>query len=195
MEEELLVPLEKYLLSGIHIGTKIKTKFTEPFIFRIRHDGLTILNIEEIDRRLRIAANFLSRFEASEIAVVGRRMSARKPILMFCKATGAVPFVDRYLPGTFTNPEYEWYFNPSVVLINDPWVDRVALNDAFKAGIPIVALVATSNVLCKVDLAIPCNNRGRRSLALIYWILAREYLKRRGITEEFTIPVEEFITK
>lgn len=194
-QEQLLIPLEKYLSTGIHIGTRIRTRFTEEFIFRIRSDGLAILDIEKIDERLRMAGRFLSKYEGSEIAVVGRRENAKKPIIKFCEITGAVPFVGRYLPGTFTNPSYDWFFEPSVVIITDPWVDRVALNDAFKMGIPIVALVDTNNMTVKVDLVIPCNNKGRKALAMVYWILAREYVRNRGIAEDIDISWEEFVQK
>ncbi|KYC48146.1 MAG: 30S ribosomal protein S2 [Candidatus Methanofastidiosum methylothiophilum] len=48
MGDEMLVPLDLYLASGIHIGTTQKTRDMERYIFRIRQDGLYILDINDI---------------------------------------------------------------------------------------------------------------------------------------------------
>jgi small subunit ribosomal protein S2 len=49
-----------------------------------------------------------------------------------------------------------------------------------------------------VDLVIPTNNKGRKALALVYWLLARQVLRERGALAPdapFEVPVEEFETK
>ena len=58
-EEELLVPLKEYLRVGIHIGTKFRTKYMAPFIYKTRPDGLVVLNVQEIDKRISLATNLL----------------------------------------------------------------------------------------------------------------------------------------
>ena len=47
------------LKAGIHIGTKFRTKYMDKFIYKTRPDGLSVLNLQKIDERLRLAANFL----------------------------------------------------------------------------------------------------------------------------------------
>lgn len=195
---ELLIPLEDYLAAGTHIGTHICTKFMERFVYRIRNDGLYILDIRKIDERIRIAAKFLARFEPSRIAVVSVRPYGHRPVEKFCQYVGCKAYTGRFLPGTFTNPLLKTYFEPDVVLLTDPRADYQALTEAAEMGIPIVALVDTDNRTEFVDLIIPANNKGRKSLALIYWLLARQILRERGVLPpdgDLPEPPSEFETK
>ena len=196
MAEELLIPLEQYLKVGIHIGTKFKTKYMEDFIYKSRPDGLFVLNLQKIDKRLRIASKFISQYNPEDILVVCRRENGWKPVKMFGKATGIKYYVGRYPPGIMTNPKLDNFIEPKLLIVTDPWPDKNAVKDGLRIGIPIVALCDTNNTTNNVDLVIPCNNKGKKSLALIYWILAREYLKNRKViknNDEFKYKVEDFI--
>jgi small subunit ribosomal protein S2 len=190
-----LLPLDLALSSGIHIGSMVKTKHMEQFIYKVRSDGVNIINMLKIMERIQIAAKFLVRYTPSDVYVVSSRVHARKPILKFCEVTGFKPIVGRFLPGTFTNPSLATYVEPKVVLVVDPRADEQAVIEASKVGIPVVSLVDTDNSLSNVDLAIPCNNKGRKALAMVFWLLAREVLKAGGIlspSEDLKIPVKEF---
>ncbi|MCI4436762.1 MAG: 30S ribosomal protein S2 [Ignisphaera sp.] len=178
---ELLVPLELYLQAGVHIGTHTCTKDMEKFVFRVRPDGLYILDIRKTDERLRIAAKFLSRYEPSKIMAVSTRQYGRVPVLKMAEFTGVKAVVGRFLPGTLTNPKLESYYEPDVIILTDPKAGSQALEEALMVGIPVVAFVSTDNRLEGVDLAIPANNKGRKSLALLYWILTRQILRERGV--------------
>lgn len=197
-EAEFLVPLDKYLAAGIHIGTYICTEFMKPFVYKVRSDGLYILDAKKIDTRLRLAAKFLAQFDLAKIAVVSARLYGRRPVLKFCEYVNCKPYIDRFLPGTFTNPALENYFEPEVVLITDPRADRQALKEAAEMGIPVVALADTDNKTEFIDLVIPANNKGRKSLALIYWVLAREilrYLEKLTPNADLPEPISEFEVK
>jgi small subunit ribosomal protein S2 len=178
---ELLVPLELYLQAGVHIGTHTCTKDMEKFVFRVRPDGLYILDIRKTDERLRIAAKFLSRYEPSKIMVVATKQYGRVPVLKMAEFTGVKAIVGRFLPGTLTNPKLETYYEPDVIVLTDPKAGSQALEEALQVGIPVVAFVSTDNRLEGVDLAIPANNKGRKSIALLYWILTRQILRERGV--------------
>jgi small subunit ribosomal protein S2 len=180
VEEELLLPQDTLLSVGIHIGTRMKTKDMEPFIYRVRPDGLFVLDVKKTDERIRIAARFLARFDRSKIAAVAARLYGREPVKKFCEVTGAVPIVGRFIPGLFSNPLYPGRIESSVVIVSDPKADSQALKEAASIGIPVVALCSTDNDFSGVDLAIPTNNKGRRALAVIYWLLARQILRERG---------------
>ncbi|MCC6045427.1 MAG: 30S ribosomal protein S2 [Ignisphaera sp.] len=177
---ELLVPLELYLQAGVHIGTHTCTKHMEKFVFRVRPDGLYILDVRKTDERLRVAGKFLGRFEPSKIMVVSTRQYGRQPVLKMAELTGAKAILGRFVPGTLTNPKLESYYEPDVVVLTDPRIDSQPLDEAIMVGIPVVAFVSTDNKLEGVDLAIPANNKGRKSLALLYWILTRQVLRERG---------------
>lgn len=179
-EEELLVPQDAYLKAGIHIGTKFRTKYMANFIYKTRGDGLSVLNLQKINERLKVAANFLSNYEPEEILVVSRRENGWKPVKLFEKLTGARVFAGRYPPGILTNPNLENYIEPKVIVVADAWPDRNAIKDAMLVGIPVVAMCDTNNNANNIDLVIPCNNKGKKSLGLIFYVLARDYLKSKG---------------
>lgn len=194
-KEKFLVPQDWYLKAGIHIGTKFRTKYMDKFIYKTRPDGLSVLNLQKIDERLRLAANFLAQYEPEDILVVSRRENGWKPVRKFAAHTGVKFFAGRYPPGILTNPNLESYMEPKVLVVTDAWPDRNAVNDAVKVGIPIVALCDTNNQANNLDLVVPCNNKGKKSLGLVFWILATEYLKKKGKlkeNEELPESVEDF---
>ena len=195
VEEKFLVPTDEYLKSGIHIGTKFKTRYMENFIYKTRPDGLSILNLQKIDERLKIAAKFMAQYNPEEILIVGRRESAWKPIRMFGRVTGAKVFAGRYPPGILTNPNLDSYIEVKVLLAVDAGPDKNAVVDAIKMGIPVIAICDTNNQSNNIDLVVPSNNKGKKSLGLFFWILAREYLRNKGIlkkNEELKEKVEDF---
>ncbi len=192
---DLLIDEDTYLTAGVHIGTQVKNKDMMRFIYKVRSDGLYILDIRKTDERIRLAAKFFSRFNPEEILVVAQRQYAQKPATKFAEIIGARAVVGRFIPGTLTNPQLPQYTEASVIFLNDPAADSQALKEAVKSRIPIVALCDANNRTSYVDLVIPTNNKGRRALALIYWLLAREILKARGdikSDEEYKYKVEDF---
>jgi small subunit ribosomal protein S2 len=196
MPNELLVSHDTYLSAGIHIGAKFRTKFMQSYIYKIRPDGLAVLDVQKIDEKLRIASKFISRFDPAKIFVVCRRENGHKAVQMFAKLTGARAITQRYLPGTMTNPIYVGrFFEPELLIVCDPWPSKQAIKDALKIGIPIIALCDTNNTTRNIDLVIPCNNKGKKSLGLIFWIIAREFLKLKGKIKsykEFKYSLEDF---
>ncbi len=180
-QQEFLIPLDLYLKVGLHIGTKFRTKYMEPFIYRVRPDGLAVLNVQKIDRRIDVAAKFLSQYRPEDILIVCRRENGWRAAKLFSKLTGIRVFIGRYPPGLLTNLALENFTETKIMLVTDPWPDKNAVNDAVRVGIPIIALCDTNNTANNVDLIVPCNNKGKKSLGLIFWIIAKEYLKLRGV--------------
>ena len=179
-KEELLLPRDTLLSAGIHIGTRMKTLDMEPFIYRVRPDGLFVLDVKKTDDRIRVTAKFLSRYEPAKVAVAATRLYAHEPARKFCELTGATPLVGRFIPGQLSNPQYSSRVDPEVIVVSDPRADAQAVKEASKVGIPIVALCSTDNEFPGVDLVIPTNNKGRRALAVVFWLLARQVLRERG---------------
>ena len=193
MPARLLIPREKYLASGIHIGMKQKTKNMKEFIYKIRPDGLAVLNLRKLDEKIRIAGKFLARME--KVLVVGRKSVAQGAVKKFAESIGAKVIVGRFMPGMLTNPNYRNFFEADVVFIVDPLVDYQALKEAVKARVPIVAICDTFNETKDIDFIIPANNKGKLALATLFWILTREVLKERGkikTDKEFEFTIEDF---
>jgi small subunit ribosomal protein S2 len=198
LEEQLLLPQDMLLSAGIHIGTRMKTKDIEQFIYRVRPDGLFVLDVKKTDERIRVAAKFLARFEPSKIAAAAARLYAQEPVRKFCELTGAIPIAGRFIPGLLSNPLYPDRIEPNVLIISDPRADSQAVREASSVGIPIVALCSTDNDFSGVDLVIPTNNKGRRALAVIYWLLTRQVLRERGELspdKDLSLTIEDFEAK
>ncbi|MCI4367126.1 MAG: 30S ribosomal protein S2 [Thermoplasmata archaeon] len=179
---DLLIPEDTYLTSGVHIGTQQKSASMRKFVYKVRYDGLHVLNIRETDRRIRLAAKFLAGVPAERILAVSQRQYGQKPVKVFAKAIGAVSYSERFVPGCLTNPNLAEYIEPKVLVVTDPATDQQALSEAVSIGIPVIGLCDVNNETRNVDLVIPANNKGRVALATVYWLLSREVLKARGGT-------------
>jgi len=181
---ELLVDNELYETHAVDIGTQQKSADMAIFIREVRADGLYLLDINITDARIRTIASFLNRYEAANIMVVSARQYGQRPARLFAEAIGARAAVGRFIPGSLTNPALRSYVEPDILFVTDPAADQQALREAVNTGLPIVGICDANNNLRNVDLALPANNKGRRSLALLYWLLAREVLKVRGETTD-----------
>jgi small subunit ribosomal protein S2 len=196
--EDLLLPLEELLAAGLHIGTRIKTGDMERYIYRVRPDGLFILNIGKTDEKIRLAARFLARFEIDRTLIISSRLYGKTPVEKFCDVTKTVPIVGRFMPGLISNPLQPNHTDPQVIMVTDPRADWQSIKEASTAGVPVIALCDTDNVFSGVDLSIPVNNKGRRALAMVYWLLARQVLRERGeLAQDGAISpsVDDFETK
>jgi len=177
---ELLVPINVYLESGVHIGTHMCTKHMKKFVYKLKPDGPYILDVRKIDERIRIAAKFIARYKPENVLAVSARQYGFTPVQKFAEFTNAKAVVGRFIPGTLTNPYLDIYIEADVLIVTDPRVDQQAITEASKIGIPVVAIASTDAKLSSVDLVIPGNNKGRKSLAVIYWLLTRQVLRERG---------------
>lgn len=194
-QQSFLVPQDQYLKSGIHIGTKFRTMYMDSFIYKTRSDGLSVLNLQKIDERIRLAASILAQYEPEDILVCSRRENGWKAVKAFGKHTGCKVFAGRYPPGILTNPNLESYMEVKLVVVTDAWPDRNAIKDAMLVGIPVIALCDTNNQANEIDFVVPCNNKGKKSLGLLFYLLAREYLRlkgRIGRDEEPPFSIDDF---
>jgi small subunit ribosomal protein S2 len=194
-EPTMMVSEETYMTSGVHIGTRQKTADIKEFIYKVRNDGLYIIDVKKTDERIKAAAKFLAKYNPSQILAVSVRQYGQKPVRKLGENTGIQVLDGRFQPGTLTNPNAKTFLEPEIILLTDPLADIQALHEAKNIGIPVLALCDTNNETKYIDYVIPTNNKGRRALALIYWLLAREILREQGkikSDEEFTATVEDF---
>jgi small subunit ribosomal protein S2 len=191
--------LEKMILStGIRVGTPVKTKSMSRYIVRANPEGLYILDISKTLYKIDVAAKFIGRTNIAKVAITSAREYGKKPVEKFCEATGATSILGRFMPGTFTNPSLPKYMEPEIVIVTDPQADQQAVIEATRAGVPVIAISNSDNVISKVDLVIPANNRGRKALATVYWLLAREVMKKQGkikSDKDMKVTIDDFETK
>ena len=193
--ENMMTSEETYMTSGVHIGTRQKTADIKNFVYKVRNDGLYIINVKKTDERIKTAAKFLNKYDPSKILVVSVRQYGQKPIRKLSEHTGMHILDGRFRPGTLTNPNAKEYLEPEIILLTDPLADAQALHEAKNIGIPVIGLCDTNNETKYLDLAIPTNNKGRRALALVYWLLTQAILKEKGKIksyDDFTSQVEDF---
>lgn len=197
-EEQLLANQNDYLEAGIHIATKVKSPGMKKFIYRIREDGLYLLDLKTIDSRIRVAAGMIARYGPKEVVITASRIYAIVAAQKFAEIIEANFIKGRVTPGIFTNPNRQDFMEPKLIFISDSRNEKQAIKEASKVNMPIVALSDTDNSTKFIDMVIPSNNRGRRSLAFIYFLLAREVLKARGsikADDEFKYNVSDFEAK
>ena len=178
--KELLIDEDTFLTCGVHIGTKQKSRDMEPYVHKVREDGLRILNVNLTSEKIVEAANFLKEQEPKDVLVVSARQYGWKPAKKFANTCGFRCIAGRFTPGRLTNPEMRTFIEPKIIILTDPAADAQAFREAINIKLPVIAMCDSNNLTNNVDLIIPGNNKGRRSLALIYWLLSREILRIRG---------------
>ncbi len=193
---ETLIPLEDYIKCAVHLGTKVITPHMKKFVYKRRADGLAVINTAVIDEKIREAIEFLKKYNPEEIYLVCKREAGWQGAKKFEQITGIKTFTKKYPPGITTNLELDDFFEKELTIICDPWIDKNALNDTAKLKKPVLSLCDTNNYTTNVTQIIPCNNKAKKSVGCILYILAREYTKAKKIPfdadiEDFTGPLED----
>jgi len=185
---KLLIPREKYLSAGVHIGMTSKTADMKRFIYKVRPNGLAVLNVGMLDKRIEHAANMLAPMK--RILIVSRKENGQEPAKKFAEVISARAITKRFMPGSLTNPSYKEFFEPEVTIVVDPAADKQAIKESIQMRIPIIGLADTFNDTSFIDVVLPCNNKGKKSVALILWLLAKLVREKRN--EKFEATPEDF---
>jgi small subunit ribosomal protein S2 len=193
---ETLIPLEDYIKCAVHLGTKVITPHMRKYVYKRRADGLAVINTAEIDKKLREAIEFMSKYEPETIYLACKREAGWDAAKKFGQATNIQIFTKKYPPGITTNLELEDFFEKELTIICDPWIDKNALVDTARLKKPVLSLCDTNNFTTNITKLIPCNNKSAKSTGCILFILAREYCKAKKIPfkydlEDFTGPLED----
>lgn len=197
MNEKVGMPVkqEVFLEAGVHIGTKIRTSDMRGFIFKRRDDGLYILDLRKSADKLMQAAKVIAKYKPEEVCIVASRVYSSNPASRFAMLTGVNLVRGRFVPGTLTNMNVKGFMEPKVIMVCDPKGEHEALVESAKNGVPVIGLCDTDNETKFIDLVIPINNKGKRSLALIFYILSREVMIAQGKIksyDEFTYDIGYF---
>tara|TARA_Y100000310_G_scaffold260576_1_gene269565 strand:- start:2287 stop:3099 length:813 start_codon:yes stop_codon:yes gene_type:complete len=190
---DMLIPLEDYVKSGIYIGTKVVTPKMKPFVYRRRADGLAIFNTLLIDEKLKEGIEYLSKFNAEDTILVCKRQAGWKAAKKFSELTGIRVFTKKYPAGVLTNTTLPDFFENELTVVTDSWLDRNALNDTLRVHKNVLMICDTNNFPKGADKVIIGNNKNSRSLGVIFYLLARGYVKAKKIDVE--IPELEWWTE
>ena len=189
---DALAPIEDYLKSSIHLGTRAITPDMRPFVYKRRADSLAVFNTELLDDKLKEAGEFLAGYAPEDIVLVCKREAGAKAVEMFSEVTGIRAFIKTYPAGILTNPNLDTFMEKELLFICDPWTDNAALADAKRIKMPVMAICDTNNYTMNIDKIIPGNNKSAKSLGFIFYLLATIYVKKRKLDVKVP-PISEWI--
>ena len=173
--------IQLLITAGCHLGSKRVTKQMKGYVYKCREDGVYIFNVEKMYEKIQVAARVIASIPESETVIsVSGRPAGQRAVYKFGQFTKSHAVAGRWTPGMLTNQITKKFIEPRLLIVTDPRQDYNALVESSYVNIPVIAICNTDNNLTYVDCAIPCNNRQKRSLAMIYWLLTKEVLKLKG---------------
>lgn len=191
---DMLIPLEEYVKVGIYLGTKVVTPSMRPFVYRRRADGLAIFNTDLIDEKLKEGIEYLSKFNPEDIILVCKRQAGWKAAEMFSKLTGIRIFTKKYPAGILTNTTLPDFFENELTIITDSWLDKNALKDTLNVNKKVLMICDTNNFSKGANQVIIGNNKSPKSLGVIFYLLAKGYLKAKKSKMLSEVPDLEYWT-
>lgn len=156
------------------------------YIYKRREDDVYIINPVKIYEKIQVAARMIAAIPEPETVIcVSRRETGQRAVYKFGHYTQGTSIAGRWTPGMLTNQITKKFVEPRLLIVNDPRLDYKALVEGSYVNIPVIAICGTDNNLTYVDCAIPCNNRSKQAIAMVYYLLTKAVMELKGKSKDF----------
>ena len=172
-----VVSMKQLLEAGVHFGhqTRRWNPKMAPYIFTERN-GIYIIDLQKTVVKLEEAYNFVRDLsvEGKSVLFVGTKKQAMDSVKEEAERAGAYYVNARWLGGIKDMEQI-----PGCLFIVDPRKEKIAVAEAKKLGIPVVAIVDTNCDPDDVDYVIPGNDDAIRAVKLICGAMANAIIEGR----------------
>lgn len=173
--------LRLMLVADVYVGTPSLNHRMAPYVHSEMKEENYIIKPNKTWEKILLAARAICAIEnPSDVYAIGCKPFTQRAVLKFAQYTRASSFASRFTPGAFTNQIQTCFREPRLLVVSDPKSDHQAILESSSVNIPVIAFCSTDSPLSHVDIVIPCNNTSANSIAVVWWMLAREVRRMRG---------------
>jgi len=192
------------LACGVHLGSENVSSTMVRYVWKRNDDGVHIIDLRKTWEKLQLAARVIvamnNPYDVCAVALTTGRSKqnplAQRAVLKFSQLTGSRHIAGRYTPGTFTNRIQSNFCEPRLLVAADPMKDFQPILESSYVNMPVIAMADVDCPTRHIDIIIPCNTKSKYSVALTWWMLAREVLRLKGEIpriSDWEIPVDMFL--
>ncbi|CAH8487097.1 hypothetical protein MS3_00002165 [Schistosoma haematobium] len=173
--------LRLMLAAHVHVGETNMNFQMSTYVHGCTKDNYHIIKLDKTWEKILLSARAIAAIDhPTDVYAVGSRPFTQRAVLKFANYTGTTAMAGRFTPGTFTNQKQSCFREPRLLIVSDPISDHQAVYEANSVNVPLIAFCNTDTPLSRVDIVIPCNNKSTHSIAVVWWLLAREVRRIRG---------------
>jgi len=195
--------VRKMLACNVHLGSRNITPQMTRYVWKRNVDGVHIIDLRKTWEKLVLAARVIVSMEPQDVCAVALTVGqskapplAQRAVLKFSQYVGSRHIVGRYTPGTFTNRIQSNFIEPRLLVVSDPVKDFQPILESSYVNMPVIAFSDVDGPSKHVDIVIPCNTRSPHSVALVWWMLAKEVRRLKGNeprNKEWGVMVDMFL--
>ncbi|CAH8834256.1 unnamed protein product [Trichobilharzia szidati] len=173
--------LRLMLAAQVHVGETTMNFQMANYVHGRTKEGFHIIKLDKTWEKILLSARAIAAIDyPAGVFAIGSRPYTQRAVLKFANYTRTTAMAGRFTPGAFTNQKQACYREPRLLVVSDPLSDHQAVIEASRVNVPVIAFCNTDTPLHRVDIVIPCNTKSTHSIAVVWWLLAREVRRIRG---------------